>query len=80
MNAGSGTPYSNPTTGDQLGRIDIAVAPSNPNVIYAQVQSIAANTGGCGSAAGCQLGVWQTNNGGTSWTYMAGLAGPGARQ
>ena len=42
MNAGSGTPYSNPTTGDQLGRIDIAVAPSNPQVIYAQVQSIAA--------------------------------------
>ena len=30
MNAGSGTPYSNPTTGDQLGRVDIAVAPSNP--------------------------------------------------
>ena len=44
MNAGSGTPYSNPTTGDQLGRIDIAVAPSNPQVIYAQVQSIAPNT------------------------------------
>ena len=80
MNAGSGTPYSNPTTGDQLGRIDIAVAPSNPNVIYAQVQSIAANTGGCGGAAGCQLGVWQTNNGGTSWTYMAGSQGPRARQ
>ena len=80
MNAGSGTPFSNPTTGDQLGRIDIAVAPSNPQVIYAQVQSIAPNTGGCGGAAGCQLGVWQTNNGGTSWTYMAGLAGPGARQ
>ena len=44
MNAGSGVAYANPTTGDQLGRIDIAVAPSNPNVIYAQVQSIAANT------------------------------------
>ena len=41
MNAGSGVTYVNPTTGDQLGRIDIAVAPSNPNVIYAQVQSIA---------------------------------------
>src|SRR5689334_208334 len=36
MNAGSGTMYSNSTTGDQLGRIDIAVAPNNPNVIYAQ--------------------------------------------
>ena len=76
MNAGSGTPFANPTTGDQLGRIDIAVAPSNPQVIYAQVQSIAPNTGGCGGAAGCQLGIWQTNNGGTSWTYMAGSQGP----
>ena len=49
-------------TGNQLGRIDIAVAPSNPNVIYAQVQSIAANNdSGCGSATGCQLGVWVTH-------------------
>ena len=32
MNAGSGVAYANPTTGDQLGRIDIAVAPSDPNV------------------------------------------------
>ncbi len=76
MNAGTGTPYANPTTGDQLGRIDIAVAPNNPQVIYAQVQSIAPNTGGCGNTAGCQLGVWQTNNGGTSWTYMGGSQGP----
>ena len=51
MNAGSGTPYSNPTTGDQLGRIDIAVAPSNPNVIYAQVQSIAAEQPAAAAAA-----------------------------
>src|SRR3954451_3790617 len=76
MNAGSGTAYSNPTTGDQLGRIDIAVAPSNPQVMYAQVQSIAPNTGDCGGAPGCQLGIWQTANGGTSWTYMQGSQGP----
>ena len=76
MNAGSGTKYSNPTTGDQLGRIDIAVAPNNPQVIYAQVQSIAPNGGDCGNAPGCQLGVWQTSNGGTSWTYMQGSQGP----
>src|SRR5690349_13204345 len=77
MNAGSGTMYSNSTTGDQLGRIDIAVAPNNPNVIYAQVQSIAGNTAGqCGGAAGCQLGVWQSNNGGSTWTYMEGSQGP----
>ena len=63
MNAGSGVMYASPTTGDQLGRIDIAVAPSNPNVIYAQVQSIAGNTGGnCGGGPGCQLGVWASTN------------------
>src|SRR5215218_5769150 len=76
MNAGSGTPYSNPTTGDQLGRIELAVAPSNPNVLYAQVQSIAPNTGQCGGANGCQLGVWATTNGGTSWSFMEGSQGP----
>ena len=46
MNAGSGVPCDYPITGgtgvcgsttNQLGRMDIAVAPSNPNVIYAQV-------------------------------------------
>ena len=41
MNAGTGVAYANSATGDQLGRIDIAVAPTDPNVIYAQVQSIA---------------------------------------
>jgi hypothetical protein len=77
MNAGSGVMYADPTTGDQLGRIDIAVAPSNPNVIYAQVQSIAGNTGGnCGGGPGCQLGVWASTNGGTSWSFMAGSQGP----
>src|SRR6266545_4090536 len=77
MNAGSGVMYTSPTTGDQLGRIDIAVAPSNPNVIYAQVQSIAGNTAGnCGGAPGCQLGAWASTNGGTSWSFMAGSQGP----
>ena len=31
---------------NQLGRIDIAVAPSNPNYIYAQGQSIVWNNNG----------------------------------
>src|SRR5262245_65882700 len=39
MNAGSGSAFVNISTGNQLGRIDIAVAPSNPNYIYAQAQS-----------------------------------------
>src|SRR5437762_14133654 len=59
MNAGSGTPYAiaspspAPPLGDQLGRTDIAVAPSNPNYIYAQVGSIAFNpNSGCGGTTG----------------------------
>src|SRR5262245_16269294 len=76
MNAGSGTAYVNSSTGNQLGRIDMAVAPSNANVIYAQVQSITPNNdSGCGNVAGCQLGVWVTTNGGTSWSFMGGSAG-----
>src|SRR4051794_32548028 len=84
MNAGSGTPCDYPISGgngtcgsntNQLGRIDIAVAPSNPSYIYAQVQSIVWNTGDCGSTNGCQLGAWATTDGGTSWTYMEGSQG-----
>ncbi len=76
-NIGSGTSFVNATTGNQAGRIEIAVAPSDPNYIYAQVQAIktTGQGGGCGGAAGCQLGVWATNNGGTSWTFMTGSAG-----
>jgi uncharacterized repeat protein (TIGR01451 family) len=82
MNAGEGVPYGgNTTTGNQLGRMDIAVAPSDPNTIYAQVGSIIANNNsGCGNAAGCQLGVWASNNGGTTWTYMTGSQGGALRQ
>src|SRR5947207_2739413 len=47
MNAGSGSPFVNISTGNQLGRIDIAVAPSNADYIYAQVQSIVGNSNGC---------------------------------
>src|SRR6058998_3115277 len=61
MNAGNGTPCDYPIVGgtgtcgsttDQLGRIDIAVAPSNANYIYAQAQSIVWNSA-CGNANGC---------------------------
>src|SRR6266705_1347784 len=85
MNAGSGTPCDYPIVGgtgtcdsstNQLGRIDIAVAPSNPDYIYAQAQSIVWNSnGGCGSTNGCQLGAWATTDGGTNWTYMEGSQG-----
>jgi hypothetical protein len=69
---------------NNLGRIDIGVAPSNPNVIYAQVGSINwnNNTGsntGCGNVNGCQLGAWVSTNGGGSWSFMAGSAGGSLR-
>jgi hypothetical protein len=89
MNAGSGTPCNYPIVGgngtcdsstNQLGRIDIAVAPSDPNYIYAQAQSIEWNSnGGCGSSNGCQLGTWATTDGGTSWSYMEGSQGGSLR-
>jgi hypothetical protein len=79
MNAGSGSPYVSTSSGTQPGRIDIAVAPSNPNYIYAQVQSIAPNANsGCGSTGttrGCQLGVWASTDGGTTWSFLTGSAG-----
>src|SRR5437773_5060548 len=75
MNAGTGIAFINTTTGNQLGRIDIAVAPSNANYVYAQVQSIAVNGGNCG-ANGCQLGAWASTNGGGTWSYMEGSQGP----
>jgi uncharacterized repeat protein (TIGR01451 family) len=81
MNAGTGTPYGgNISTGNQLGRMDIAVAPSNPNYIYAQVGSIIPNANsGCGTAAGCQLGVWSSIDGGATWTFLAGSQGGSLR-
>ena len=80
MNAGSGSPFVNTTTGNQLGRIELAVAPSNANYIYAQGQSIAPNSnGGCGSANGCQLGAWASIDGGATWSYMEGSQGGALR-
>src|SRR5262245_9497994 len=84
MNAGSGTPCDYPITGgngtcdsstNQLGRIDIAYAPIEPNYIYTQAQYIVWNSGDCGNANGRQLGAWATTDGGTSWTYMEGAQG-----
>ena len=82
LNAASGVAYLTPATGNQLGRVDIAVAPSNPNYIYAQVQSITPNSntggplgGGCNNTRGCQLGAWRTTNGGNTWLQIPGSAG-----
>jgi hypothetical protein len=75
VNATSGTAYVNSTTGNQAGRIDIAVAPSNSNYIYAQVQAITPNSNdGCGTT-GCQLGAYRTTDGGTTWNQIPGSPG-----
>ncbi len=80
MNAGSGVAYANPTTGDQLGRIDIAVAPSNPQRdLRAGAVDRTEQQRRLRQRPGCQLGVWATHNGGTSWTFMAGSQGPSPR-
>ena len=75
-NGATGGTTTNGGTVNNLGRIDIAVAPSNPNVIYAQVGSINWNSAsGCGTTSGCQLGAWASNDGGATWSFMTGSAG-----
>jgi hypothetical protein len=65
---GGGTPFPTNT----LGRIDLAIAPSNHQVIYAQVQAIAASGG---TQLGGQLGVWRTTDGGVSWQQRSSPTG-----
>ena len=75
-NGATGGTTTNGGTVNNLGRIDIAVAPSNPNVIYAQVGSINWNSAsGCGNTNGCQLGAWASADGGATWQFMTGSAG-----
>lgn len=64
LNSGwpAGTGDGDPAN-DQVGRIDITMAPSNQNVLYAQVAS-SVNPSGL-------LGVWRTSDGGTTWTQTA---------
>ena len=77
QNAASGIAYGGAGTGNQLGRIDIAVAPSDPNYIYAQIQAINPNPNlaSCGNVAGCQLGAYRTIDGGVTWTLIPGSPG-----
>jgi hypothetical protein len=56
--------------GNPVGRIDLAMSPSNPNYIYAQVQAVDPQAS-CAGAAGCQLGIWRTTNGGVTWQQMS---------
>ena len=63
FNRVSGAGFTMPTAG---GRMEIAVAPSDPNYIYA---SLAA-------ANGTTQGVWRTTDKGATWTQIAPAATP----
>src|SRR5215212_4553636 len=68
-------------TANKLGRIEMAIAPSDPNVIYAEVQAVEPQAN-CNALVvletktlrGCFLGLWRTDNGGTTWTQVANHA------
>src|SRR4051812_35212537 len=74
LHATSGIPYGSAGVGNQVGRIDIAVAPSNSNYIYAQLQAITPQSS-CGNAPGCQLGAYRSIDGGATWTQIPGSTG-----
>lgn len=57
----AGTGNGNPA-GKTLGRIELAAARTNPDVIYAM---------GAHATASNVLGVWRSNDGGTTWTQRA---------
>ena len=67
VGTGSGIPVADPG-GNTLGRMDVAMAPSNPDVIYVQVQAVLGNTHG-------QLGVWRTTDGGITWQQRSSVTG-----
>jgi hypothetical protein len=75
-NGATGGTTTNGGTVNNLGRIDIGVAPSNPLTIYAQAQAIDWDSNSnCGNTNGCQIGAWASNDGGTTWSFMTGSAG-----
>lgn len=47
-----------------VGRIEIAIAPSAPATLYVQIQNSAAAT------SGTLLGIYKTTDGGTTWTRL----------
>jgi hypothetical protein len=65
---GGGVPYPANT----LGRVELAMAPSNHQVLYAEVQAI---TAGGGTQTGGLLGTWRTTDGGTTWQQRSGPTG-----
>jgi uncharacterized protein (TIGR03437 family) len=48
-----------------VGRIELAIAPSNSSTLYAQIQNSSSAT------FGSLLGVWKTTDAGSTWTRLA---------
>jgi len=64
----AGTGSGNPTGtagGTDIGRIELAVAPSQPETIYAMAASVSGSN---------VLGVWRSNDRGDTWTKTASTA------
>jgi hypothetical protein len=72
VGSGSGVPGYLPG-GNAIGRLDLAMAPSNPSVIYAQAQAVKAGVGGAIQPLG-QMGLWRTTDGGTTWEQRSSAA------
>lgn len=58
---GGGLPTAN------VGRIALAIAPSQPRTLYAAIQDAFGGTGNPGQL----LGVWRTDDGGSTWTKLS---------
>jgi archaellum component FlaG (FlaF/FlaG flagellin family) len=58
----AGTGEGLPFPDNSLGRIDLAMAPSDHDVLYAQVANITTRA---------VLGVWKTTDGGSNWSQVA---------
>ncbi|HEX9988380.1 MAG TPA: S-layer homology domain-containing protein [Chloroflexia bacterium] len=54
-------------SGNPLGRIDLAFAPSNPDYIYAEVQAIATGAVTGTVQRGGLLGIWRSTDRGDTW-------------
>lgn len=68
LNNGWPAGLGNGTAGaTNIGRIEIAIAPTDPDILYAMAGSSVNLSGGV-------VGVWKTTNGGDSWTQVAAPA------
>lgn len=69
----AGVPVNTTTGGGNiLGRLDAAISPSNPDVIYVVAQAILATST---SQRGGLLGIWRTTDGGLTWQQRSNRTG-----